>query len=392
MLMGDNQPGASGGLESRTLPTSSRQAVLDADGTIAPTFGQCKQDEDISYDGTMGLSSAADLPGQYQEEPLYLVNRPGQPPQPRAGRMTIWTRRPGPVPAGRGSRQFLLRGDTDFEQTLEAGWMGRCLRTSPSSSGPMRSPVARGGQSRVWSHSSGGGWSVRPEYEVQTQEREQAAQRQGAGGAGTRASRLLSCSGRMWPSSMHAPARPVPPQAVSDGGVAQAASRWSRDKGESRFFDDVPLLLLHHQRSRERGRRKSSLCQRPLRSGKPHWPAQERRVKALTLPRTAWSGTGPIWSSPTGLDSEGLECLDAARIAATLGGTAQGREAVRCLRMEFATVLAAPIPGALPDRAKRAGRLIYRLLSWKPRGRGHFLATRRSAAASCCAVLEAERP
>jgi hypothetical protein len=31
-----------------------RQAILDADGTLAPTTGECKQGMDIAYDGTWG--------------------------------------------------------------------------------------------------------------------------------------------------------------------------------------------------------------------------------------------------------------------------------------------------------------------------------------------------
>ena len=52
------------------------EAVLDADGTLAPTSGECKERMDIAYDGTWGyhplLISLANT-----AEPLYLVNRSG---------------------------------------------------------------------------------------------------------------------------------------------------------------------------------------------------------------------------------------------------------------------------------------------------------------------------
>jgi hypothetical protein len=59
------------------------KATLHADGTIARTYGECKQGMDISYDGQWGyhalLISLANT-----REPLYLVNRSGN--RPSAGK------------------------------------------------------------------------------------------------------------------------------------------------------------------------------------------------------------------------------------------------------------------------------------------------------------------
>jgi hypothetical protein len=96
------------------------EAVLDADGTLAPTSGECKEGMDIAYDGTWGyhplLVSLANT-----AEPLYLVNRSGNRPshEGAAGRFDqaigLCQR------AGFGS--ILLRGDTDFSQTQHLdGW------------------------------------------------------------------------------------------------------------------------------------------------------------------------------------------------------------------------------------------------------------------------------
>jgi len=102
------------------------QAIIDADGTIAPTTGQCKQGMDISYDGQWGyhplLISLANT-----REPLYLVNRPGnRPSYEQAGdyldRAIAFCREAGFL-------QILLRGDTDFSQTTRLdGWDGAGVR------------------------------------------------------------------------------------------------------------------------------------------------------------------------------------------------------------------------------------------------------------------------
>lgn len=90
------------------------QAILDADGTIAPTFGQCKEGMNISYDGQWGyhplLISLANT-----KEPLYLVNRSGNRPSHEQAddyldRSVVLCRRGG-------FRRILMRGDTDFMQT-----------------------------------------------------------------------------------------------------------------------------------------------------------------------------------------------------------------------------------------------------------------------------------
>jgi len=68
------------------------EAVLDADGTLAPTTGECKQGMDVSYKGVWGyhplLISLANT-----KEPLYLVNRSGNRPSyegERAYASTDW--------------------------------------------------------------------------------------------------------------------------------------------------------------------------------------------------------------------------------------------------------------------------------------------------------------
>jgi hypothetical protein len=96
------------------------QAIVEADGTIAPTFGECKAGMNISYDGQWGyhplLVSLANT-----KEPLYLVNRSGNRPSHEQADEYL-DKAIGLCRRG-GFKHILLRGDTDFEQTWKLdGW------------------------------------------------------------------------------------------------------------------------------------------------------------------------------------------------------------------------------------------------------------------------------
>jgi hypothetical protein len=90
------------------------RAIVEADGTIAETTGQCKEGMDVSYKGVWGyhplLISLANT-----AEPLYLVNRPGNCTSSQSA-ASYFDRAIDLCLAG-GFREVLLRGDTDFSQT-----------------------------------------------------------------------------------------------------------------------------------------------------------------------------------------------------------------------------------------------------------------------------------
>lgn len=90
------------------------EAVIDGDGTMAETTGECKQGMDINHKGQWGYHPLV-ISLANTAEPLYLVNRSGNRPshEGAAGRYDQSIA----LCKGAGFKRILLRGDTDFSQT-----------------------------------------------------------------------------------------------------------------------------------------------------------------------------------------------------------------------------------------------------------------------------------
>ncbi len=92
------------------------EAIIEADGTMASTFGQCKQGMDISYNGQWGYHPLVVLLAN-TGEPLFLDNRSGNRPS-HEGAAARFDQAAELVRRG-GFKSILFRGDSDFTQTSE---------------------------------------------------------------------------------------------------------------------------------------------------------------------------------------------------------------------------------------------------------------------------------
>lgn len=102
------------GLWRQQPPSFLEQAIIDVDGSLVETTGQCKKGMDIAYNGVWGyhplIVSLANT-----REVLRIVNRSGNRPS-HEGAADALDRAIATCKRG-GFRKILLRGDTDFSQT-----------------------------------------------------------------------------------------------------------------------------------------------------------------------------------------------------------------------------------------------------------------------------------
>jgi hypothetical protein len=100
---------------ARQSPEFFREARLDMDGTMVETAGECKAGMDISYDGKWGYHPLV-LSLANTGEVLSILNRPGNRPSHEGAAAEV--DRALRVCLQGGFARVLLRGDTDFSQTV----------------------------------------------------------------------------------------------------------------------------------------------------------------------------------------------------------------------------------------------------------------------------------
>ena len=90
-----------------------KEAFVDVDGTVAQTYGECKEGMDISYKGIWGYAPLI-VSLANTKEVLYLVNRPGNSTSHTGS--VGWIERAVEL-VGQVAGSVTIRGDTDFTHT-----------------------------------------------------------------------------------------------------------------------------------------------------------------------------------------------------------------------------------------------------------------------------------
>jgi hypothetical protein len=339
------------GIWQRQPAAFFEQATIDADGTLAPTWGQCKQGMDISYKGQWGYHPLV-VSLANTGEPLYLVNRSGNRPSSEgaAGRLdqAIGLCRQA------GFRKILLRGDTDFSQTGELDRWAQDGVGFIFGINAMANLVQRAGElpEKAWHR------LVRPaKYEVATEERARPQN------VKERIVREREYENIRLNSEDVAELEYRPTVCRRSYRVVVVRKNLTREKGEQALFNEVRYLFYITNQAEL-----SAAQVVPWANGRCN---QENLIEQLKNGACAMEmPTGHLVSNWAYLVMAALAWTLKAWLALSLPETGRWAEKHRTqkqslLTMEFKKFL--NVMMRLPCQIVRTGRrIIYRLLSWNP--------------------------
>ncbi len=134
--------------KAASAPAFFDEAVIEVDGTIIPTLGECKEGMDISYKGLWGYAPLVVTLANTREV-LSIINRPGNTPSSKDSAQ--WIERA----INRVSKYFkkvTVRGDTDFSLTHYLDqWDGKVEFILGYDAQPKLIDLAEGLENQAWS-------------------------------------------------------------------------------------------------------------------------------------------------------------------------------------------------------------------------------------------------